>query len=185
MWGGLFSAFDCTLIAVRRKVRDGRRKVRRRAGRARACARALSHTPPPFLSPVQEDPWNSIAAGALTGGFLQLRTGPASAARAAAFGGVLLAMIEGLGIALTKMTAPPPAPPMLDVQPPAAEVVAAPAGAAPVAPGGEADAAGGGGGGWFGGGGDKVGGRASEKGGRGARGGHRAPHAPLPPFPPP
>ena len=84
VWGGLFSSFDCVLVAVRRK----------------------------------EDPWNSIAAGALTGGFLQLRTGPASAAKSAAFGGVLLAMIEGLGILLTKMTAPPPAPPMLDVAPP-------------------------------------------------------------------
>ncbi len=41
MWGGLFSTFDCTLVAVRHK----------------------------------EDPWNSIAAGALTGGFLSLRTG--------------------------------------------------------------------------------------------------------------
>ena len=41
MWGGLFSTFDCTLVALRHK----------------------------------EDPWNSIAAGALTGGFLSLRTG--------------------------------------------------------------------------------------------------------------
>lgn len=41
VWGGLFSTFDCTLVALRHK----------------------------------EDPWNSIAAGALTGGFLQLRTG--------------------------------------------------------------------------------------------------------------
>ena len=41
-------------------------------------------------SAVQEDPWNSIAAGALTGGFLQLRTGTRSAARSAAFGGILL-----------------------------------------------------------------------------------------------
>lgn len=41
VWGGLFSTFDCTLVAIRHK----------------------------------EDPWNSIAAGALTGGFLQLRTG--------------------------------------------------------------------------------------------------------------
>lgn len=82
VWGGLFSTFDCTLVALRRK----------------------------------EDPWNSIAAGALTGGFLQLRTGPRSAAKSAAFGGVLLAMIEGLGILLTRMTAPPPAPPpIMDV----------------------------------------------------------------------
>jgi hypothetical protein len=35
VWGGLFSTFDCTLVALRKK----------------------------------EDPWNSIAAGALTGGW--------------------------------------------------------------------------------------------------------------------
>lgn len=86
VWGGLFSTFDCTLVAIRKK----------------------------------EDPWNSIAAGALTGGFLQLRTGMHSAARSAAFGGVLLAMIEGVGILLTRMTAPPPAPvPMVDMPGPA------------------------------------------------------------------
>lgn len=77
VWGCLFSTFDCTLVAIRKK----------------------------------EDPWNSIGAGFLTGGFLQLRTGPRSAAQSAVFGGVLLAMIEGLGIVLTKMTAPAPAPP--------------------------------------------------------------------------
>lgn len=55
----------------------------------------------------KEDPWNSIGAGALTGGILQLRSGLRSAARSAAFGGVLLAMIEGLGIILTKMSSPP------------------------------------------------------------------------------
>ncbi len=38
----------------------------------------------------QEDPWNSIMAGAATGGVLQLRTGLRSAAKSAAFGGVLL-----------------------------------------------------------------------------------------------
>lgn len=82
VWGGLFSTFDCTLVALRKK----------------------------------EDPWNSIAAGALTGGFLQLRTGLRSAAKSAAFGGVLLAMIEGVGILLTRVTAPPPAPvPMVEM----------------------------------------------------------------------
>lgn len=82
VWGGLFSTFDCTLVAIRKK----------------------------------EDPWNSIAAGALTGGFLQLRTGARSAAQSAIFGGVLLAMIEGVGILLTRVTAPPPAPmPMVDM----------------------------------------------------------------------
>ena len=62
VWGGLFSAFDCTLVAIRRK----------------------------------EDPWNPIMSGALTGGVLQLRYGLASAGRSAAFGGFLLAVIEGI-----------------------------------------------------------------------------------------
>ena len=39
-----------------------------------------------------------------------------SAAKSAAFGGVLLALIEGVGILLTRMTAPPPAPvPMVEM----------------------------------------------------------------------
>ena len=46
----------------------------------------------------------------LAGGFLQLRTGLKSAGKSAVFGGVLLAMIEGVGILLTRVTAPPPAP---------------------------------------------------------------------------
>ncbi len=71
VWGGLFSAFDCTLVAVRKK----------------------------------EDPWNSIGAGALTGGFLQLRQGAQAAGRSALMGGVLLALIEGVGIMLTRFTA--------------------------------------------------------------------------------
>merc|ERR1719424_2316930 len=70
VWGGLFSSFDCTLVAIRKK----------------------------------EDPWNSIISGA-------------------AVGGVLLAMIEGLNIFLTKMmadTTPPPyAPPPYQPQAPA------------------------------------------------------------------
>ncbi|GAV65515.1 Tim17 domain-containing protein [Cephalotus follicularis] len=68
VWGGLFSAFDCTMVYVRQK----------------------------------EDPWNSIMAGAATGGFLSMRQGLGSASRAALFGGVLLALIEGAGIALNK-----------------------------------------------------------------------------------
>jgi import inner membrane translocase subunit TIM17 len=82
VWGGLFSAFDCTLVAIRRK----------------------------------EDPWNPIMSGALTGGVLQLRYGLASAGRSAAFGGFLLAVIEGISIMLTRVTAPqPPTPAMIDV----------------------------------------------------------------------
>ena len=63
-------------------------------------------------------------SGALTGGVLQLRYGLASAGRSAAFGGFLLAVIEGISIMLTRVTAPqPPQPAMIDVPP------AAPAGA--------------------------------------------------------
>lgn len=128
VWGGLFSTFDCTLVAVRKK----------------------------------EDPWNSIAAGAMTGGFLQLRTGLRSAGKSAVFGGVLLAMIEGVGILLTRVTAPPPAPvPMVDMpgpnpssgKPMGANSVEMPAIPPPIgeaAP--QAAAASGSGSGWFGGG---------------------------------
>jgi import inner membrane translocase subunit TIM17 len=69
VWGGLFSAFDCTMVFVRQK----------------------------------EDPWNSIVAGAATGGFLSMRQGLGASARSAAFGGVLLALIEGAGIMLNRM----------------------------------------------------------------------------------
>merc|ERR1712137_1268205 len=59
----------------------------------------------------KEDPWNSIASGALTGGVLAARGGWRAASRSAAVGGVLLAMIEGLNIFLTRMMAEPTAPP--------------------------------------------------------------------------
>jgi len=55
----------------------------------------------------QEDPWNSIVSGAATGGVLAARAGPRAMASAAVVGGVLLALIEGMGIMFTKMMAPP------------------------------------------------------------------------------
>lgn len=71
----------------------------------------------------KEDPWNSIIAGAATGGFLQMRQGLGTASRAAVFGGVLLALIEGAGIMLNKvMSAPQNLPPMEDALPNAASV---------------------------------------------------------------
>ncbi|GAB2292401.1 hypothetical protein Dimus_026642 [Dionaea muscipula] len=73
VWGGLFSAFDCTMVYVRQK----------------------------------EDPWNSIIAGASTGGFLSMRQGLGAASRSALFGGVLLALIEGAGIMLNKVLSQP------------------------------------------------------------------------------
>ncbi|OVA12489.1 Mitochondrial inner membrane translocase subunit Tim17/Tim22/Tim23/peroxisomal protein PMP24 [Macleaya cordata] len=84
VWGGLFSAFDCTMVYVRQK----------------------------------EDPWNSIFAGAATGGFLQMRQGLGAASRSALFGGCLLALIEGAGIMLNKvLSAPMNMPPMDDSMP--------------------------------------------------------------------
>ena len=53
----------------------------------------------------KEDPWNAIASGAITGGVLSIRAGPAAAAKSAVIGGVFLALIEGVGIAMTRMTA--------------------------------------------------------------------------------
>jgi len=61
----------------------------------------------------KEDPWNAIISGATTGGLLAIRAGPKAAAQAAAVGGVLLALIEGMGIVLNKAFAgPEPTPQM-------------------------------------------------------------------------
>ncbi|XP_004513048.1 mitochondrial import inner membrane translocase subunit TIM17-2-like [Cicer arietinum] len=67
----------------------------------------------------KEDPWNSIVAGAATGGFLSMRQGFGASARSAAFGGVLLALIEGAGIALNKfLSAQQPLPILMEDMPP-------------------------------------------------------------------
>jgi len=52
----------------------------------------------------KEDPWNSIGSGAITGGILMARAGPGAMARSAVVGGILLALIEGVGIMITRMT---------------------------------------------------------------------------------
>lgn len=54
----------------------------------------------------KEDPWNSIIAGAATGGLLQIRQGLRASSRSALVGGTLLALIEGAGIALNKIVSP-------------------------------------------------------------------------------
>ncbi|XP_071742345.1 mitochondrial import inner membrane translocase subunit TIM17-2-like [Rutidosis leptorrhynchoides] len=84
VWGGLFSAFDCTMVYARQK----------------------------------EDPWNSIFAGAATGGVLAMRQGFMSATRSAFFGGVLLALIEGAGITMNRiMSAQQQMPIMIEGEP--------------------------------------------------------------------
>uniref|UniRef100_UPI00358FE511 mitochondrial import inner membrane translocase subunit Tim17-B n=1 Tax=Myxine glutinosa TaxID=7769 RepID=UPI00358FE511 len=52
----------------------------------------------------KEDPWNSISSGALTGAILASRSGPTTMVGSAIMGGVLLALIEGVGILLTRYT---------------------------------------------------------------------------------
>lgn len=62
----------------------------------------------------KEDPWNSIISGAATGGILAARNGPGMMAGSALVGGVLLALIEGVGILFTRLSADQfknPAPP--------------------------------------------------------------------------
>ena len=58
----------------------------------------------------KEDPWNSIISGAATGGVLAARAGRKAMAKNALIGGVLLALIEGLGIMISNklMAAPQP-----------------------------------------------------------------------------
>ncbi|KAH9286547.1 Mitochondrial import inner membrane translocase subunit Tim17-A [Echinococcus granulosus] len=77
VWGGMFTAVDCTLVFVRKK----------------------------------EDPWNSITSGAITGAVLAVRHGPAAMAGQAVIGGIILAIIEGLGIMMSRFA------PMLMQQP--------------------------------------------------------------------
>ncbi|KAG0492966.1 hypothetical protein HPP92_006037 [Vanilla planifolia] len=62
----------------------------------------------------KEDPWNSIIAGAATGGLLSMRQGAAAAGRSAIFGGVILALIEGAGIMLNRLLSVPQNLPPLD-----------------------------------------------------------------------
>ncbi|CAH8542312.1 unnamed protein product [Dicrocoelium dendriticum] len=78
IWGGTFTAVDCTLVFARQK----------------------------------EDPWNSITSGAITGAVLAVRHGPAAMVGQAVVGGVILAIIEGLGIMMNRfapmLMQPPP-----------------------------------------------------------------------------
>mmetsp|Transcript_7088 Transcript_7088/g.9720 ORF Transcript_7088/g.9720 Transcript_7088/m.9720 type:complete len:187 (-) Transcript_7088:240-800(-) len=55
----------------------------------------------------KEDPWNAIMAGASTGGLLAARAGTKAIITGAAVGGVLLGMIEGMGIMMQRMLSAP------------------------------------------------------------------------------
>ncbi|SPP81831.1 mitochondrial import inner membrane translocase subunit Tim17-B [Drosophila guanche] len=53
----------------------------------------------------KEDPWNSIISGAITGGILSGRKGKATMVYSAIVGGLLLTIIEGVGILFTRLSA--------------------------------------------------------------------------------
>ncbi|KAG0258305.1 translocase of the inner membrane [Mortierella polycephala] len=72
----------------------------------------------------KEDPWNSIASGFLTGGVLAARGGPKVAMTSAALGGIFLAVIEGLGVVISRAFADqnrPMMPQLPDIAPPASQ----------------------------------------------------------------
>uniref|UniRef100_A0A1I8ARK2 Mitochondrial import inner membrane translocase subunit TIM17 n=1 Tax=Steinernema glaseri TaxID=37863 RepID=A0A1I8ARK2_9BILA len=50
----------------------------------------------------KEDPLNSITSGALTGALLSVRSGPRIMAASGILGGVILAMIEGAGLVMSR-----------------------------------------------------------------------------------
>mmetsp|Transcript_3097 Transcript_3097/g.9449 ORF Transcript_3097/g.9449 Transcript_3097/m.9449 type:complete len:183 (+) Transcript_3097:153-701(+) len=51
----------------------------------------------------KEDPWNTIASGAFTGGVLVARSGPSAMAKSAAIGALLMGLIEGMAIGISRM----------------------------------------------------------------------------------
>ncbi|KAF6037362.1 hypothetical protein EB796_001853 [Bugula neritina] len=53
----------------------------------------------------KEDPWNSIMSGAATGAILSVRNGAMAMTGSALVGGVLLAVIEGVGILMNRLAA--------------------------------------------------------------------------------
>lgn len=59
----------------------------------------------------KEDAWNAIASGALTGGVLAARGGPAMSFRSALIGGIFLALIEGAALGLNRIFAEQYRPP--------------------------------------------------------------------------
>ena len=90
IWGGVFASFDCTIAYIRQKV---------------SFSFLCSALNTQILLPVrtQEDAWNAITSGALTGGVLAIRSGPKAAMRNAIAGGVILAVIEGVGLWISRV----------------------------------------------------------------------------------
>uniref|UniRef100_A0A914XBG3 Mitochondrial import inner membrane translocase subunit TIM17 n=1 Tax=Plectus sambesii TaxID=2011161 RepID=A0A914XBG3_9BILA len=68
----------------------------------------------------KEDPLNSIVSGGLTGALLTVRSGPRNMLISGVVGAFLLGMIEGVGVMMTRWTAPAydPTMPPPDMQDP-------------------------------------------------------------------
>uniref|UniRef100_A0A8C4QX67 Mitochondrial import inner membrane translocase subunit TIM17 n=1 Tax=Eptatretus burgeri TaxID=7764 RepID=A0A8C4QX67_EPTBU len=111
--GGIFQAikgFRNAPMGARYRFRGSLNAIRTRApqvGGSFAVWGGLFSTIDCGLANVRgkEDPWNSISSGALTGALLAARSGPVAMVGSAVMGGVLLALIEGVGIMLTRFTA--------------------------------------------------------------------------------
>ncbi|KAL0589164.1 Mitochondrial import inner membrane translocase subunit Tim17-B [Plecturocebus cupreus] len=111
--GGVFQAikgFRNAPVGIRHRLRGSANAVRIRApqiGGSFAVWGGLFSTIDCGLVRLRgkEDPWNSITSGALTGAVLAARSGPLAMMGSAMMGGILLALIEGVGILLTRYTA--------------------------------------------------------------------------------
>ena len=123
VWGGLFACCDCSLSALRQKVRVIAVVISNLHPRGQACSLPFALHPihnsciislsifiqyTSHQSSLQEDPWNSIMSGAATGGILAARAGPKAMASAAVVGGIILALIEGMGIWMNNYFSMPP-----------------------------------------------------------------------------
>lgn len=56
----------------------------------------------------KEDPWNSVASGAMAGGILAVRHGARAMGKSAVGAGLLLGLIEGMGVMLGRYAGPGP-----------------------------------------------------------------------------
>uniref|UniRef100_A0A481A0U7 Mitochondrial import inner membrane translocase subunit TIM17 n=1 Tax=Sus scrofa TaxID=9823 RepID=A0A481A0U7_PIG len=108
--GGIFQAikgFRNSPVGVNHRLRGSLTAIKTRApqlGGSFAVWGGLFSTIDCGMAQVRgkEDPWNSITSGALTGAILAARNGPVAMVGSAAMGGILLALIEGAGILLTR-----------------------------------------------------------------------------------
>ena len=50
----------------------------------------------------KEDPWNAIMSGAATGGLLAARSGPKAMIASSVVGGIILAVMEGVGVMMNR-----------------------------------------------------------------------------------